>query len=82
MFSETRDPSPYNTLTPAATTSPLVELAQKYVGACDHFERLRSEMGKLNEELKHVDNARREFREQLLQLINQAVEDVAVKRAY
>ena len=49
----------------------LVQVAQDYVQTCDTYERLQSEMRKLNEEMKQVDIARKELREKLLHMINE-----------
>lgn len=52
-----------------APESPIVETARQYAQTCEHFERMQAEFHKLNEELKRIDNARKELREQLLRLV-------------
>lgn len=75
------DGPPVNMTDPRAEKLALLAIAQEYVQACDAFERLQGEYQKLNEELKRVDNARRELREQLLHLINEGVESPALAKA-
>lgn len=71
MFSETREGPAYNIATPKPE---LAVLAQEYVGACDRFDQLQREYHKINDELKSVDDARRQLRDKLLSLINEAID--------
>lgn len=70
-----RNDAPAIMADPRADGPALVGVAQEYVQACDLFDRLQGEYGKLNEELKRVDDQCKELREKLLHLINEA--DVA-----
>lgn len=81
MWDRTERPSMDTDMKLPTPVAPLVELAQEYVRACDHFEQLQAQFHKLNEEMKQTDTARKELREKLLHLINETIEGQAPVKA-